>query len=158
MKQTLRQSILIVLLGVAGLTRAQSFQVVLKNGDIINYDLLNIETVEFDNSIVKVNTSTGEEDSYSFFDMQKMLMNNPSTAAVTLDETPELKLYPNPATNNLTIANSGTATVARVVNMVGKVMETVQLNSSPTTIDVSSYQSGMYFIVTSTDKYKFIKL
>ncbi|TNE77275.1 MAG: T9SS type A sorting domain-containing protein [Bacteroidetes bacterium] len=67
-----------------------------------------------------------------------------------------LKAFPNPAHNLLTISGSENAT-AVLTSANGLVVETIELNGE-TTIDVSSYAPGVYFIRTQDGQtVKFIK-
>ncbi len=158
MANPLRRTVLALLLVFSGMLHAQSFQINLKNGEETSYDFDNIESVVFRNSNVKVYKTSGEEDSYSFFSIQKMMMSTTITSVDNTETESALKLYPNPVSDRLTIESNNETGSAHIINMLGKVVETVQLSNTSTSIDVSHYQAGMYFIVIDSSKYKFIKL
>jgi hypothetical protein len=74
-----------------------------------------------------------------------------------------LKLYPNPAFNDLTVETSETATQIQlsILNLEGQQLITRQLTQPKTQLDISSLPSGVYFVRLTSDKSvvtgKFIK-
>jgi hypothetical protein len=60
------------------------------------------------------------------------------------------KIYPNPATNSLTVIRRDSKTeLTGIYNLVGS--EVLRVNKSDNQVDISSLPSGMYFIKTLTD-------
>jgi hypothetical protein len=75
----------------------------------------------------------------------------------------DLVLYPNPASDEITLKSSGNligATIS-VSSLLGQELEKFILNSEEKTLNISNYQSGIYILkVNSQDgikSYKFIK-
>ncbi len=73
-------------------------------------------------------------------------------------------LYPNPASNRLTIVNNGTegsVWTMKVFNMTGLLMDSHEFNGPLHTVDVSMYSEGLYLLKLSsgerTASYKLIK-
>jgi uncharacterized repeat protein (TIGR01451 family) len=60
-------------------------------------------------------------------------------------------VYPNPATNSLTIATSYKSTI-QILNIQGQLISTFTTSGNNTTIDVSSFPGGLYFIKVITDR------
>lgn len=76
----------------------------------------------------------------------------------------EISLYPNPAENELTIANTSGQSIQRasIIDVTGRLMQTVSLNDATTqTIDVSRLTTGIYLIQlesgSQSNVIKFIK-
>lgn len=67
-----------------------------------------------------------------------------------------LKVYPNPAVNELTVELSSEGTVS-IYNSVGQKMDEVFVSASQYTFDISSYATGIYFVKTDNSIAKFIK-
>ena len=90
-------------------------------------------------------------------------VNSPLGVGELGSKNDELGIYPNPANESLTLTLSkveGIKTV-RVYNVLGEVVFTSSFNNLQTTIDISTYASGVYFLsVKEEDKIinkKFIK-
>lgn len=81
------------------------------------------------------------------------LVELPSAALGTNDfALSQLVMYPNPATNNLTISSmDNTEYEVSIVDIQGRILQTTTLDSSETNINVSSLSTGMYQIVFSND-------
>ncbi len=84
-----------------------------------------------------------------------LLLNNPCATALdelVLDEV-SVQIYPNPASDNITVANAKKGTPLIITNLLGiKLIETEAL-SEFTLIDISHLCSGIYFL----NRKKFIK-
>ncbi len=59
---------------------------------------------------------------------------------------PSFNVYPNPANSTVTIQTSTPATQIEITDMQGRVITTLKPASSSTTIDTSSFASGVYFL------------
>lgn len=72
-----------------------------------------------------------------------------------------LNIYPNPATDYITVENANEFNTLKVVNVAGQVVYTTSNLTSNTQVEVSSFQSGVYFIVlegeNGTVSQKFVK-
>ena len=80
-----------------------------------------------------------------------------------LEKENNLVLFPNPATDEITIKTNGNlkgATIS-ISSLLGQELEKFTLNSKVKTLNISNYQSGIYILkVNSQDgiqSYKFIK-
>jgi hypothetical protein len=76
-------------------------------------------------------------------------------------EVSKVKLYPNPTSNVLNIESLGTIQTISVYNVLGQEVINKALNSTSTSLDVSSLNSGIYVVKTVVDgvtsSTKFIK-
>ncbi|HQW69755.1 MAG TPA: T9SS type A sorting domain-containing protein, partial [Flavobacterium sp.] len=71
----------------------------------------------------------------------------------------DLKYYPNPVKNSLTISNNFTIEKIEVNSILGQTVLVKEVNDLQTTIDFSSLTNGVYFItVTSQGENKVIKI
>ena len=70
-----------------------------------------------------------------------------------------LSIYPNPVKDNLTISTDRNIKEINIYNVIGINVynEKVSVDSCPLTIDISSYNAGIYFIKVNTDNGEFIK-
>lgn len=84
----------------------------------------------------------------------------------TIEDVPELKIYPNPVTNTLQFVNQGTTQfiAAKFLDSRGKVITKLILNSEENHIDfdVSSFPTGIYTILLQSKSkhffsYRFVK-
>jgi hypothetical protein len=62
----------------------------------------------------------------------------------------KISIFPNPAQNILTIANIEPNSVIRITNIDGKILHELKNNSSTTQLNVSEWQSGLYFVSVSS--------
>ncbi|MCR5035871.1 MAG: S8 family serine peptidase [Bacteroidales bacterium] len=62
----------------------------------------------------------------------------------------EVAVYPNPANNAVTIESVGIQRVT-IVNMLGEMVYDAEVNTNSITIQLTDYQSGMYFVNVLTD-------
>jgi len=62
-----------------------------------------------------------------------------------------MKVYPNPALNNLTIETPQSA-VIEILNLQGQLINTFKANNDKTSIDVSTFPCGVYEVVVKTEK------
>ena len=75
-----------------------------------------------------------------------------------LSTNAELKLYPSPMRNHLTIEGCYAGDKIMIVDMTGRVYYNAISNSDKETIDVSSYPSGLYIVSIGENVRKVIKI
>jgi hypothetical protein len=63
----------------------------------------------------------------------------------------DLKLFPNPAINNITIESPKEA-VIEILNIKGQIMKTLAASSNKISVNVSAFPSGVYFVEVKTEK------
>jgi len=68
-----------------------------------------------------------------------------------------LKLYPNPAVNQLNVELPTLNATVSIYNSVGQKMEEVNVTGTKHSFDISSYAKGIYFVRTGDSVAKFIK-
>ena len=68
-----------------------------------------------------------------------------------------LKVYPNPAVNELNVVLTSENSTVSIYNAMGQKMDQVVVSGSEYKFDISSYAAGIYFVKTGTSIAKFIK-
>jgi len=68
-----------------------------------------------------------------------------STHEITA-EIPKMTVFPNPAQNDLTVISTDQIGQLVITDMLGRMIITTQVNAFQTTLDVSSLESGIYFL------------
>ena len=74
-----------------------------------------------------------------------------TTLGLSSFEAPEVKMYPNPASDRLTIESSIEMQTIEVSNLLGQEIMKVSPGATVSTIDVSSLQSGVYLVKTTAE-------
>jgi len=76
----------------------------------------------------------------------------PGPAGINIYEcSGQIKIYPNPATNNITIESPQQA-IIEMLNIQGQLIKILTANSYKTNIDVSAFPKGMYVVKVKTEK------
>jgi len=96
----------------------------------------------------------------SYYYLDDVAVYADTTVGINEISNKEITIYPNPATNNITI-ESPQAAVIEITNIQGQLVKTITANTNKTDIDVSSFPGGVYIVEVKTDKgvseNKFIK-
>ena len=82
------------------------------------------------------------------------------TSGVNIIEKAEttFNVYPNPAKDFVKIsANNNQISIERVYNMLGMMVDEIEVNSNEVEINVSDYNSGIYFFNVDGKTYKIIR-
>lgn len=66
-------------------------------------------------------------------------------------DNPNVRIYPNPAINNITIECQQQATV-EITSIQGQLIENLATNGNKTSIDVSAFTEGVYVVQVKTEK------
>lgn len=77
------------------------------------------------------------------------------TSATGIQENPlnaYLNLYPNPASNHVTIASLSKISKVRVMNCLGQTISNEQANTLLYDVNTSNYEAGMYILQIETEK------
>ena len=73
----------------------------------------------------------------------------------------QLKIFPNPAKNNLSVSNATTIDAVEITTLIGQTTSTKKVNDLQTEIDVTALPTGIYFLKISSDNQqkmvKFVK-
>lgn len=68
-----------------------------------------------------------------------------------------LKVYPNPAVDQLIVELPGAFSTVRIYNSVGMLLDQVVVSGSKHVFDISSYAPGLYFVRTDAAMARFVK-
>jgi len=117
------------------------------------FSLVNTSTCELN---VPYNTKPLYSDADQWKDF--LIINELPPTSVDNNRINSLQIYPNPAISELNINNYNTDTNNySIVDMNGKIILNGKLSGQTTTVNVSSFASGIYFINAGGAKAKFIK-
>ncbi len=109
----------------------------------------------------KVSPFADSVDNAGFVYIDNILLTTTSVLSNSNFTTSKVKLYPNPTSNVLNIESLGTIQTISVYNVLGQEVINKALNSTSTSLDVSSLNSGIYVVKTVVDgvtsSTKFIK-
>jgi hypothetical protein len=91
-----------------------------------------------------------------------MIRANLNAVAELKDNTSELlKVYPNPAKNELTVSNLAIGSHVEIINSLGQSVMTLETSHSQTSIDITTLKSGFYTLRNSSNQVirnsKFVK-
>ncbi|MDA3892438.1 MAG: carbohydrate-binding protein [Salinivirgaceae bacterium] len=100
------------------------------------------------------------EDRFDVADLQNVQVTNLKSATVgaqnTLNEN-AVVLYPMPVSNELHVSGLELYSKLNIFNLSGKLVKTLSLNGAETkTIDMSSFERGIYFVEISNQKNSFV--
>ena len=79
------------------------------------------------------------------------------TVGISQQSVETLRLYPNPAVNELNVVLTSKNTSVSIYNAVGQRMEQLVVSGTEYKFDISSYAAGIYFVKTETAIAKFVK-
>lgn len=79
---------------------------------------------------------------------------------VAVESSTEVKIYPNPATNELNISSDEEIKTITIYNLQGAMIAELNPNSAFSNLNISNYQTGLYFvkILTENDEVVTMKL
>ena len=81
-----------------------------------------------------------------------------TTLSITTNGFNEFKLYPNPTTDFIQVSNIKEKSSAKIFDILGKELKSLELFSSSKKIDVSKLKPGLYFLsINNNASLKFIK-
>lgn len=72
---------------------------------------------------------------------------------VNTEITPSVNVYPNPASDIITVANAENTNIT-IINMVGEIVRTIDNASANQTIDMSDLSNGTYFVRVDQEVFK----
>ncbi len=114
-------------------------------GDVLVTGSFHSPTIAFDGSILTNADNT--TDSRDIF-LAKLV----SLAGIKeLNETSDFLIFPNPATENISLVMAGKSTI-EILNSEGQVIKILKTEDNTTTVDVSGLSRGMYFVKIITEK------
>jgi len=80
----------------------------------------------------------------------KFVPNEEPTNTFNYNEDVSLTIFPNPATDILTIKTLQNPTI-EILNVEGQLIKTITIKGNKTSIDVSAFSNGMYFLKAKTE-------
>ncbi|MCG2610395.1 T9SS type A sorting domain-containing protein [Flavobacterium sp. SM15] len=103
--------------------------------------------------LVNVNAGVIQVKSYAYNDSANQSINAGQTTALSMNDFSgfDFSLYPNPATNFITIKSSETITRAKAIDVTGR---TISLNLNDALINTEKLPAGIYILELSSDTNK----
>ncbi len=86
------------------------------------------------------------EELYMALNFQDVYKQSAGTSGVLELSKIEVQVFPNPVSNELTINTNSEISIIEVLDVTGRVVETIRPNSHFIKIDCSVYKTGMYFL------------
>jgi hypothetical protein len=125
---------------------ASGESVILVNVDTSIVDAIDYPEQTTDISYARIPNGTGD---FQFMDPTFNSENSISTNTINIaSEMQEIKIYPNPASNEITVLSNIELANISIYNQSGQKVMDHSLNSRETKIDISQLPIGMYFILT----------
>ena len=141
----------LLLFGSLSALNAQTHNAViqLQNGSQIPYSIATIEAFVFQNGTMNVHSSTQSDATFPIDTISSIRFEYGTVSQSRSSTRENLRVYPNPATNILTVefdANSRGNMILEIVGMEGQLFLSQQVNSGETRteINVSSLAQGIY--------------
>lgn len=113
-----------------------------------------IDLLNEDSTLWEFHGISNSDRSYTVLDIVESTTNeisiwfNDEELGVKQDAFKQVSVYPNPATNEFTVNDVANATQIELVNMLGKTVKTIMVNSrNSVDIPISELSSGIYFAV-----------
>ncbi len=104
-----------------------------------------------DNSMENGSTGVGNEE-YSSKSIGKGEINAETIRSINTTE-----VYPNPATDFITISTEIETGTIRILNLLGQEMSNYPVNGKTTSLDISELKEGIYFISVESGAEKIVK-
>ena len=82
---------------------------------------------------------------------------SPTAVPEINQETNEIRLYPNPATNNLFVTSTSRIKTLELVNPLGQILISQKPGTNNTSLDISILANGVYFVMVNGKAYKIVK-
>jgi hypothetical protein len=76
-------------------------------------------------------------------DAAKLVINTTGISSLTKDV---FTVYPNPTNSTVTVTNNNNITKVEITNVIGQKLLSESYNSNKVTVDISSFEKGVYFI------------
>ena len=114
------------------------------SGNIYALGIFSSPTINFDSTILTNVDSTGY---YPDIFLAKLCS---STGITEINSENTINIFPNPAIDNLTIETPQKSEI-EILNIEGQIIKSISVNNNHTSIDISSFARGMYFVKVKTE-------
>lgn len=158
MNKKLFRSLALLFFGVTGATAfAQNVNVMSSNGSSSSFDISTVQSMVFSNGNMIVNDSGCEDSYFSLFFTDQVTFGE-GTTGIAETTAGDIRLYPNPAVDQLTIERQKTtATTAVVYSLVGEQVAQFPVSGTSASFDISRLTSGVYLLSVDQQRIKFVK-
>ena len=112
----------------------------------LSFDLTPSSYPAFDAITVSFYSSKTPSNAGTFIVVDAVQVFGPDYAEVEVNEIDVISLYPNPASLSATInIGNNNAESINIIDMTGRIVESITVTSNKETFDVSNYNNGVYF-------------
>lgn len=119
---------------------------------------------ESDSSVIESKILDGYDDitkgliSYAIFDttctnVLKIVNKTPGVTAIAENDKSVIKVFPNPATDNLNIINDGAISSLEIYNMTGQLQLKATISAGTNMVDISNLKAALYYAKFTDDTY-----
>jgi len=118
------------------------------------YALPNVQKIVFENDSMTVKMKSGQD--VTGITCIKFLLSD-NSGIENLKPASTVFVFPNPVKTNLKVAGTEKNTKINLIDLNGKLLQSVSAQDNSTDIDVSALPSGLYFLQIGKQVVKFIK-
>jgi len=142
--------------------RAQNLVIQSVDGSENSKELSSVEKLTFSNNNLLLSYLGGTSDSYSLPTIRKIVFKQASSGSggtLLNDDARKITVYPNPATDKISIKNAPEgAFILSVYHLDGAMVIRTQVKSGKDPVDVSALAKGIYLIKINNQASTFSKL
>lgn len=140
--------------------KAQSLVIRMNNGTENTELLSSVQKLTFSVNEMLLAFKSGSTDVYGLSTIQKLYFDTGTGSSETLlTKESILSVFPNPASNMITVGNLGKAKgEMSIYRSDGALVLQQSINNDIETINISGLKSGLYFIISNGCSAKFIRL
>ena len=121
------------------------------------YVLTSVQRIEFAENNTMTAIMKGEAPEDTVTDIVRLSFEARNLSKVKAISTSLMAVFPNPVKTTLTVTGADAGSKIDLYSINGTLLQSVLAQSNATDIDVSSLESGTYFLRTGTQTIKFIK-
>lgn len=155
MKKALIYTVSLFILSAMQLKAQTEVTLYLHNSSTQIFSVNETGKIYFENDNLIIDDGTAVPYNFEISSIQKMIFDAP----VNIEDitTPEFKIYPNPVSSFLKISGTSYPVHYEIFAMDGRLMMVGNSNSE-TTLDMSSFEKGLYLIKVNGKTFKISKL
>lgn len=139
---------------------AQGLIIKMQDGTENQLLISSVRKLSFSSDQLVITPKSGAAEYYYLDEVQKLYFGVITSVTENIAAgNGKVAVYPNPAGNEITLINlPDDDGIVRIYGMDGRLLRQATLTPSEPTIDISTLQSGVYFLVADGQTTKFIKL
>jgi hypothetical protein len=126
------------------------------DNSVYRIELSGFNKITFSGTDMKINLKSGEINTIATTAIRTMIFKN--STGVNSAQSSSLKVYPNPAKENIRFSqlNSDNANIA-VLSLTGQLLISQTLSSADESVSVKNLEPGIYFVMIENQLIRFVK-